>query len=55
MNKGLGMPHADVAAVLQDGFQLQVNRSTLAGRWIEWLGAEKPLGMPCAMPPAAVW
>jgi len=24
MNKGLGMPHADVAAVLQDGFQLQV-------------------------------
>src|SRR6516162_8249505 len=28
-NKGLGMPHADVAAVLQDGFQLQVNRSTL--------------------------
>jgi regulator of replication initiation timing len=29
MNKGLGMPHADVAAVLQDGFQLQVNRSTV--------------------------
>jgi transposase len=29
MNKQLGMPHADVAAVLQDGFQLQVNRSTL--------------------------
>jgi len=29
MNKELGMPHADVAAVLQDGFQLQVNRSTL--------------------------
>jgi transposase len=29
MNKGLGMPHADVAAVLQDGFQLQVNRSTI--------------------------
>ena len=29
MNKGLGMPHADVAAVLWDGFQLQVNRSTL--------------------------
>jgi transposase len=29
MNKGLGMPHADVAAVLRDGFQLQVNRSTL--------------------------
>lgn len=29
MNKGLGMPHADVAAVLQDGFQLQVNRSSL--------------------------
>ena len=29
MNQGLGMPHADVAAVLQDGFQLQVNRSTL--------------------------
>src|SRR6516225_8826893 len=28
-NKGLGMPHADVAAVLQDGFQLQVNRSTI--------------------------
>ena len=29
MNKGLGMPHADVAAVLQDGFQLRVNRSTI--------------------------
>jgi hypothetical protein len=29
MNKGLGMPHADVAAVLQDGFQLQVNRSSI--------------------------
>jgi transposase len=29
MNKGLGMPHADVAAVLKDGFQLQVNRSTV--------------------------
>ena len=29
MNKELGMPHADVAAVLQDGFQLQVNRSTI--------------------------
>jgi len=29
MNKGLGMPHADVAGVLRDGFQLQVNRSTI--------------------------
>jgi transposase len=29
MNKELGIPHADVAAVLQDGFQLQVNRSTI--------------------------
>jgi transposase len=29
MNKRLGMPHADVAAVLKDGFQLQVNRSTI--------------------------
>src|SRR6266581_3947663 len=29
MNKGLGMPHADVAAILQDGFQLRVNRSTI--------------------------
>jgi transposase len=29
MNKGLAMPHADVAAVLQDGFQLRVNRSTI--------------------------
>src|SRR5438105_10899826 len=29
MNKGLGIPHADVAAVLKDGFQLQVNRSTI--------------------------
>src|SRR6266705_5025041 len=29
MNYGLGMPHADVAAVLQDGFQLRVNRSTI--------------------------
>jgi transposase len=29
MNKGVGMPHADVAAVLQDGFQFQVNRSTI--------------------------
>src|SRR5256884_479660 len=29
MNKGLGIPHADVAAVLKDSFQLQVNRSTI--------------------------
>jgi transposase len=29
MNKALGMPHADVAAVLQDGFGLGVNRSTI--------------------------
>jgi len=29
MNKGLGMPHADVAAVLRDAFHLQVNRSTI--------------------------
>jgi transposase len=29
MNKGLSMPHADVAAVLQTGFGLQVNRSTI--------------------------
>jgi transposase len=30
MNKGLGMPHADVTAVLRDGFHLEVNRSTIA-------------------------
>jgi transposase len=29
MNKTLGMPHADVAAVLRDGFGLSVNRSTI--------------------------
>ena len=29
MNKGLGMPHADVAAVLRDAFHLPVNRSTI--------------------------
>jgi transposase len=29
MNKDLGMPHADVASVLRDGFQMQVNRSTI--------------------------
>ena len=29
MNKGLGLPHADVAAVLRDGYNLQVNRSTI--------------------------
>ena len=29
MNKGLGMPHADVASVLQTGFGLCVNRSTI--------------------------
>ena len=29
MNKRLGMPHADVATVLQDGFGLHVNRSTV--------------------------
>jgi transposase len=29
MNKGLGMPHADVATLLRDGYQLQVNRSTI--------------------------
>jgi hypothetical protein len=29
MNKGWGLPHADVAAVLQHGHGLQVNRSTI--------------------------
>jgi transposase len=29
MNKVLGMPHADVATVLQDGFELGVSRSTI--------------------------
>ena len=29
MNKALGMPHADVASVLRDGFGLGVNRSTI--------------------------
>jgi transposase len=29
MNKALAMPHADVATVLQDGFGLGVNRSTI--------------------------
>src|SRR6266699_1617037 len=29
MNKGLGMPHGEVAAVLQDGFGLRVHRSTI--------------------------
>ena len=29
LNKGLGMPHGDVAAVLQDGFGLRVQRSTI--------------------------
>lgn len=29
MNKRLGMPHADVAVVLQDGFGLHANRSTV--------------------------
>jgi transposase len=29
MNKGLGMPHADVAAVLRDAFHLEANRSTI--------------------------
>src|ERR1700737_1829175 len=29
MNKGLGMPHGDVAAVLQDSFCLRVHRSTI--------------------------
>jgi transposase len=29
MNKGLSMPHADVAALLKTGFGLEVNRSTI--------------------------
>ena len=29
MNKGLGLPHADVAGVLRDGYHLEVNRSTI--------------------------
>lgn len=29
MNKGLGMPHADVVTVLRDAFHLEVNRSTI--------------------------
>ena len=31
MNKGLGMPHGDVAAVLRDSFGLRVHRSTICG------------------------
>jgi hypothetical protein len=55
MNKGMGMPRADVAAVLQDGFQVQVNRNTFAGPWIGSHGAERQLGLLCWMPPGAVW
>ena len=29
LNKGLGLPHADVAAVLQHGYGMQVHRSTI--------------------------
>jgi transposase len=29
LNKGLGLPHADVAAVLQHGYGLQIHRSTI--------------------------
>jgi len=34
MNKALGMPHADVATALRDGFGLVVNRSTI-GRAVD--------------------
>src|SRR6516162_1186437 len=37
LNKGLGLPHADVAAVLQHGYGLQVNRSTIC-RAVERVG-----------------
>jgi transposase len=37
MNKGLGMPHGDVAAVLQDSFGLRVHRSTIC-RAVERVG-----------------
>jgi Transposase IS66 family len=29
LNKGLGLPHADVVAVLQHGYGMQVDRSTI--------------------------
>src|SRR6516164_4009029 len=37
LNKGLGLPHADVAAVLQHGYGLQVHRSTIC-RAVERVG-----------------
>jgi len=37
LNKGLGLPHADVAAVLQHGYGMQVNRSTIC-RAVERVG-----------------
>ena len=55
MNKGLGMPHADVAAVLQDGFNFRSTAAPSAGPWTGWRGAEKRRGMLCGMPPGAVW
>ena len=37
LNKGLGLPHADVAAVLQHGYGMTVNRSTIC-RAVERVG-----------------
>jgi hypothetical protein len=53
MNKDLAMPHADVAAVLQDAFQLQVNRSTIC-RAVDRV-ARRGDGMPCGMLPGTAW
>jgi transposase len=55
MNKDLAMPHADVAAVLQDAYQLQVNRSTICRAVDRVADAEKRPGMPCGMLPGAAW
>src|ERR1700730_11486830 len=66
MNKALGMPHADVAAVLQDGFQLQVNPSTICravdrvarrgeGTWQALREAARRSMVTASTKPAGMW
>ena len=54
MNKSLGSPHADAAAILQQGFGLTMSGAGFAGPSSGWRAKRKPPGTLCGMPRGAV-
>jgi hypothetical protein len=45
MNKSMGLPHADAAAILKHGFQWTMSPGGFAGRLSRWRAKPKPPGM----------